>query len=56
MEKVIYKGKEYIKQYIDFDLVGIDNKYMYICLYSTCGTVIEFSDVKLNITGVAKEA
>lgn len=54
--KVIYKNKEYITDYVDFDLVGVDNKYMYICLYSTCGTVIEFSDVLVTITGKAKEA
>lgn len=54
--KVNYKNQEYIKNYIDFDLVGVDNRYMYICLYSTCGTVIEFSDVEFKITGKAKEA
>lgn len=54
--KVKYKNKEYIVNYIDFDLVAIDNNYMYICLYSTCGTVIEFSDVYFEITGKAKEA
>ena len=54
--KVRYKNKEYIVNYIDFDLVAIDNNYMYICLYSTCGTVIEFSDVYFEITGKAKEA
>ena len=54
--KVIYKEKEYVVNYIDFDLVAIDNNYMYICLYSTCGTVIEFSDVYFEITGKAKEA
>ena len=54
--KVIYKGKKYIKDYIDFDLVGIDKDYMYICLYSTCGTVVEFSDIEYIYTGKAIEA
>jgi len=54
--KVLYKGQEYVKNYIDFDLVGVDNNYMYICFYSTCGTVIEFSDIEFNVTGIAKEA
>ena len=54
--KVIYKGKEYIKDYIDFDLVGIDKDYLYICLYSTCGTVVEYSDVEYIYTGKAIEA
>ena len=54
--KVIYKNKEYSKDYVDFDLVGIDNEYIYLCLYSTCGTIIEFSDIEFINTGTAKEA
>ena len=54
--KVIYKEKEYKKVYMDFDLTAVDKDNMYICLYSTCGTIIEFSDIKFNITGKAIEA
>lgn len=54
--KVIYKDKEYKKTYMDFDLVGIDRDYMYVCLYSTCGTIIEFSDIEYIYTGKAIEA
>jgi hypothetical protein len=54
--KVIYKEKEYKKNYMDFDLTAVDRDYMYICLYSTCGTVVEFSDIEFNITGKAIEA
>ena len=53
---VIYKGKEYSKTYLDFDLTSIDREYMYICLYSTCGTVVEYSDIEYIYTGKAIEA
>ena len=51
----------FIKQNIDrklfnYDLVGIDRDYMYVCLYSTCGTIIEFSDIEYIYTGKAIEA
>ena len=54
--KVIYKEKEYIKTYLDFDLTSIDRDYMYICLYSTCGTVVEYSEIEYIYTGKAIEA
>lgn len=54
--KVIYKDKEYSRTYMDFDLVGIDRDYMYICLYATCGTIIEYSDIEYIYTGKAIEA
>ena len=54
--RVVYKGKEYTKNYMDFDLTLVDRDYMYICLYSTCGTVVEFSNIKFEITGKAIEA
>ena len=54
--KVIYKDKEYKKTYMDLDLVVIDRDYMYVCLYSTCGTIIEFSDIEYIYTGKAIEA
>ena len=54
--KVIYKDKEYIQNYMDFDLVSVDKDYMYICLYSTCGTIVEYSDVEFIYMGKALEA
>ena len=54
--KVVYKGVEYSKTYLDFDLTSIDRDYMYICLYSTCGTVVEYSDIEYIYTGKAIEA
>ena len=54
--KVIYKNNVYTKNYMDFDLRAIDKDYMYACLYSTCGTVVEFTDINFEITGKAIEA
>ena len=54
--KVVYKGKEYKKNYMDFDLTAVDRNNMYLCLYSTCGTVVQFSDIEFEITGKAIEA
>ena len=54
--KVVYKGVEYKKNYMDFDLSAVDRDNMYICLYSTCGTVVEFSDIYFEIIGKAIEA
>lgn len=54
--KVTYKNNVYMKNYMDFDLSAIDKDYMYACLYSTCGTVVEFTDIEFEITGKAIEA
>ena len=54
--KVIYKGNQYSKTYLDFDLTSVDRDFMYICLYSTCGTVVEYSDIEYIYTGKAIEA
>lgn len=51
--KVVYKGIQYIKNYMDFDLVAVDRDYCYIGLYSGCGTVVEYTDVEFEITGKA---
>ena len=53
---VIYKGKEYVKTYLDFDLTSVDKDNMYICLYSTCGTVVKYSEIEYIYTGKAIEA
>lgn len=51
---VKYNGKEYIKNYFDFDLIKTDNEFIYICLSASKGVIIEYSDVKFEITGKAK--
>lgn len=53
--KVIFRNKEYIKHFYDFDLIKIDNNYMYIGL-SASKVLIEYSNVNFQITGVAKGA
>ena len=42
--------------YTDFDFVARDNDYMYLCLFATRSTVVEFSNVVFNITGDAQGA
>ena len=51
---ITYRGKEYNKNYFDFDLIKTDNEYMYICLMASKGVIVEYSNVKFEITGKAK--
>ena len=51
--KVIYDNKEYIKEFIDFDLYSVDPNYLYICMFSSNGTVCEYKNIKFNIIGNA---
>lgn len=51
-----YNGIKYEKNYFDFDLAAKDNKYMYLGMFATRGTVCEFTDIEFTITGLAKEA
>ena len=51
---VLYRNKEYNKDFFDFDLIKTDNDYIYICLSASKGVIIEYSDVKFEITGKAK--
>ena len=53
---VNYKGKSYEKNYYDFDLTAIDNKYYYIGMFATRGTVCSFSDVVVTNLGKAIKA
>ncbi|MDE7385426.1 MAG: hypothetical protein K2M84_06680, partial [Anaeroplasmataceae bacterium] len=53
---IVYKGKTYTKTYYDFDLFSVDTNYMYIGMYATRGTVVEFSNVSLVITGTSQGA
>ncbi|MDE6047649.1 MAG: hypothetical protein K2F56_03370 [Anaeroplasmataceae bacterium] len=51
-----YKGISYSKNYVDFDLLAIDHNYMYVGMFATRGTVVEFSDVDFKITGKSQGA
>ncbi|MGM9971125.1 MAG: SGNH/GDSL hydrolase family protein [Anaeroplasmataceae bacterium] len=53
---VEYGGQKYEKQYIDVDLIGIDNDYMYVGMYGARGTIAEFTNVVLTITGESQGA
>lgn len=53
---VKYKDKVYEKNYYDFDLTAIDNKYYYIGMFATRGTVCSFSDVVVTNLGKALKA
>lgn len=51
---VYYNNLE--QAYYDFDLQAIDNKYFYVGMYATRGTVATFEDVVLTITGDSTQA
>ncbi|MCR5350623.1 MAG: hypothetical protein K6E20_06505 [Acholeplasmatales bacterium] len=51
-----YDGKSYKEQFIDFDILALDSKYLYIGMFSNGGTIVEYSDVKFEITGNAISA
>lgn len=53
---VTYNGETYTKSYPDFDLFTIDTKNLYVGMFATNGTVAEFTDVVLTITGTAQGA
>lgn len=50
---IIYNEVEYTNQYPDFSLKNIDKNNLYVGMFSTYGTVIEFTNVSLEITGDA---
>lgn len=54
--KTTYRGKEYVTKYIDFDYLAMDPEYVYVGMFATKQTIARFSNVKLEITGNAKEA
>lgn len=53
---VEYKDKIYTKNYLDFDLVAMDNNYMYVGMFANRGTIIEFTNVSFTITGESQGA
>lgn len=48
---VTYGGKTYTATHTDFDFIARDTEYMYVGMFSTRGTVVEFSNVVFEITG-----
>ncbi len=54
--EVLYKGKKYIKTFYDFDLLAVDPSYMYVGMFATKGTLVEFSSVDLKFLGKSQGA
>ncbi|MDE7161851.1 MAG: hypothetical protein K2N65_03720 [Anaeroplasmataceae bacterium] len=54
--QLVYEGKTYEKVYVDFDLLAMDHTFMYIGMFATRGTVVEFSNVKFKLTGKSQGA
>lgn len=54
--KTIYKNKEYENKYIDFDYLNLDQKYIYVGMFSTNTTVVEFSNVVFEYKNDAIDA
>lgn len=52
----VYGGNTYKKTYTDFDFVAIDGDYMYVGMFATRGTVVEFTEVKYEKTGTSQGA
>ncbi len=52
----IYRGKKYSTKYIDFDYLSLDEKYVYLGMFSTKCTLVRFENVVLTLNGTAKEA
>ena len=53
---VVYKDNTYTDTFTDFDFVAIDNEYMYVGMYATRGTVVEFTNVVYTYTGESQGA
>ena len=54
--KLKYLDKVYEREYLDFDLFGIDNDYFYIGIFNAKNEIVEVSDFKIDITSKAMEA
>ncbi len=50
---ITYNGVETKNQYPDFDLLNIDKNNLYVGMFATYGTVVEFTNVNLELTGTA---
>ncbi len=54
---VVYGNTTYTYDaFDDFDLVAVDGDYIYLGVYATRGTVVEFSNITYTATGTAVEA
>ncbi len=53
---VVYGGQTYTQTHYDFDFFAVDTEYMYVGMFSTRGTVVEFTNVVFTITGESQGA
>ena len=53
---VVYGGQTYTSNHVDFDFFAVDMGYMYVGMFSSRGTVVEFTDVIFTITGESQGA
>ena len=53
--KIIYEGKEYYKEFIDFDILSLD-KYLFVGVFATKGTLIKCSNLKFELLNIALNA
>ena len=51
-----YLGQTYTKTYYDFDFFATDGNFMYVGMYATRGTVVEFTNLNFVITGESQGA
>ena len=52
----VYNGVTYTESYYDFDLFARDGGYMYVGMFANRGTVVEFTNLHLEITGESQGA
>ena len=53
---IVYNGQTYTSTHTDFDFFAVDTQYMYVGMFATRGTVVEFTDVVFEITGESQGA
>lgn len=53
---ILFEGKLYKNTTYDFDLFAVDQEYIYVGMFATRGTMIEFKDVNLKLTGSSQGA
>ena len=53
---VIYAGQTYTESFVDFDFLAVDSGYMYVGMFANRGTVVEFTNVEFEITGISQGA
>ena len=53
---VTFGDKTVSKTHVDFDFFARDNGYMYIGMFANRGTIVEFTNVEFEITGISQGA